>query len=381
MFASIRSFFRSSKRSNGKKKNRTPKEQEKKNEEMKEKFYERFQVGKKLGAGNFSVVKQARDTVEERDVAVKIMSKKKLTKEDKEAIKDEVAILKNLQHPNIIDLYGMFEDDQSYFVVTELVQGGELFDRIVEKEFYHESDAAAVIKLMATALGYLNENGVVHRDLKPENILLTDKNDDTTVKLADFGFAKEINPGGEGSELKTTCGTPGYVAPEIIMGKPYGKEVDMWSLGVITFILLCGYPPFYHENQAQLFKLIKKAKYKFDPEFWSEVSDDAKDLVKGLLVVNVEERFTVDDVLDHPWIKNGGCDKDITPALNELRGYQARRRLKKHMLAVKAIKKFEKAGGLAGVVKEKKHELAVTMPVDDMSTLDTVDDESIEVKE
>mmetsp|Transcript_15067 Transcript_15067/g.27759 ORF Transcript_15067/g.27759 Transcript_15067/m.27759 type:complete len:343 (+) Transcript_15067:43-1071(+) len=302
-------------------------------------FHARFKLGKQLGQGNFSVVREAKDTKTGKLVAVKCISKKDLNREDEKAIEYEVEILQGLDHPNIIQLHGMFQDDKHYFVVTELLQGGELFDRIVEKEFYSEKMAAKVVKTIAEALKFCNEAGVVHRDLKPENVLLNDKNDDTSLKLADFGFAKEVNPEGH-AELKTTCGTPGYVAPEIISGKRYGKAVDMWSLGVILYILLCGYPPFYDDNQAVLFKKIKKGDYQLDPDFWAGVSEHAKDLVRGLLVVDPVSRFTVEDVLQHPWIREGGVEKDITPALDNLRKYQVRRRLKRVTRVVQAAVKL-----------------------------------------
>mmetsp|Transcript_12274 Transcript_12274/g.21903 ORF Transcript_12274/g.21903 Transcript_12274/m.21903 type:complete len:343 (+) Transcript_12274:391-1419(+) len=309
-----------------------------------EEFEARFKFGKVLGRGNFSIVRQAEDVVTGQEVAVKCMSKRALEDEDKEAIKREVEILQGLEHPNIIKLYGMYEDKDTFYVVTELLQGGELFDRIVDKEFYSEQMAAKVVKTIAQALQFCNEVGVVHRDLKPENVLLVNKDDDTSLKLADFGFAKEVNPEGD-AELKTTCGTPGYVAPEIISGKRYGKEVDMWSLGVILYILLCGYPPFYDDNQAQLFKKIKKGSYTFDQDFWGEVSDSAKDLVQSLLVVDPKSRFTVEEVLNHPWVLQGGGEKDITPALHNLRKYQARRRIKRAGNTVRAAVKFKRMAG------------------------------------
>ncbi|GBG33832.1 Protein kinase, putative [Hondaea fermentalgiana] len=307
-----------------------------------EKFEDRFRLGTTLGKGNFSVVREAEDLVTGEIVAVKCIRKKHLSAEDREGLKAEVRILSGMDHPNIIKLYGMHEDNAYYYVVTELVKGGELFDRIVAKEFYQEKDAAQVVKTIAEALKYCNEHGIVHRDLKPENILMEDDENDHRLKLADFGFAKELDTSSEEAMLRTTCGTPGYVAPEIIKGAPYGREVDMWSLGVITYILLCGYPPFYDENQAHLFRLIKKAKYKFDPEFWSEVSDSAKDLIRGLLQVDPTQRFTPDDVLAHPWIVHGGADQDITPALNQLKSYQNRRRLKKGILTVMAANRIRK---------------------------------------
>jgi serine/threonine protein kinase len=320
-------------------------------------FAKKFELGKELGKGNFSVVREARDRTSGDLFAVKCMQKKSLTKEDRKAITSEVSILMSLDHPNIIKVFGMYEDDASVFIVTELLRGGELFDRIVQHEYYSEGMAARVVKTMAEALAYCDKKNVVHRDLKPENVLLVDPADDLSLKLADFGFAEEVRPDG-GAELTTTCGTPGYVAPEILKGQPYGREVDMWSLGVIAYILLCGYPPFFDDNQNQLFAKIKKAQFEFDKEFWGEVSDPAKDLIRKLLQVDPAKRLTARDVLKHPWIVAGGGEKDITPALKQLRGYLARRRLKRGANVLLAASRLAKAPATlnADTIKESANE-------------------------
>jgi len=320
-------------------------------------FLELFEMGQKIGAGNFSTVHTALEkTGERRHVAVKKMDKRRLRPSDLDAVKSEVSILKGLNHEHIIKLYDMYETRDHFFIVTELAQGGELFERIVKKEYYEEADAVGVVTRIAQALQYCHERGVVHRDLKPENILLAEKDNDDSIKLVDFGFAKEVNPEGA-SGLQTTCGTPGYVAPEIISGKPYGSEVDVWSLGVITYILLCGYPPFYDSNQQNLFRLIRAGAFKFDAEFWDQVSDEAKDLIKKCLVVNPKKRITIDQVLEHPWIvSGGGRNRDITPALAHLRRYQMRRKLKQSMNVVGFVE-FTK--GAADNTRRLVHEFAL----------------------
>lgn len=305
-------------------------------------FVKKFELGKELGKGAYSVVREARDRSSGELFAVKCMAKKSLTKEDRRAVNGEVSILMSLDHPNIIKVFGVYEDDASVFIVTELLRGGELFDRIVQHEYYSEGMAARVVKTMAEALAYCDKRNVVHRDIKPVNVLLVDPADDMSLKLADFGFAVEV--GGCGAELTETCGTPGYVAPEILKGQPYGREVDMWSLGVIAFILLCGYPPFFDDNQNQLFAKIKKGQFEFEKEFWGEVSDQAKDLIRKLLVVDPAKRLTARDVLKHPWIVAGGGEKDITPALKQLRGYLARRRLKRASMLMIAAGRLAKTG-------------------------------------
>lgn len=194
-----------------------------------------------------------------------------------------------MHHPNIMTLREFFVESEYYYLVTEFVSGGELFDRIVEKTFYSEKEARDLVKILLGAIKYCHDQDVVHRDLKPENLLLMSADDDASIKLADFGFAKSVTKDDAG--LVTTCGTPGYVAPEILEGSPYGKPVDVWSIGVITYILLAGYPPFHDESQPILFRKIRKGKYQYDSPYWDNVSDDAKDFISRMLVVNPKDRY------------------------------------------------------------------------------------------
>jgi calcium/calmodulin-dependent protein kinase I len=210
----------------------------------------------------------------------------------------------------------------------------------VKKSFYNEKEARDVVRTVCLGMKYCHDRGIAHRDLKPENLLLTTANDDAIVKIADFGFAIK---GAAKSSLQTQCGTPGYVAPEILNNKPYGKAVDMWSIGVITYILLGGYPPFHDENQKNLFKKIKKGEFEFHEEYWGAVSSDAKDLIRGLLHVDPESRLTVDDVLGHSWVNQDGAalaGRDLMNNLAELRKYQATRKFKAAANAVIAINRM-----------------------------------------
>ena len=232
-------------------------------------------------------------------VAVKIIKRTNLPVEDEIALRQEVEILTSLHHPNIVKCIDFFEEDKFFYVVMECLEGGELFDRIVKKTFYNEKEARDLVYILLSAIKFCHDHDVVHRDLKPENLLLTSTTDDAEIKLADFGFAVKVSGM---SSLTTQCGTPGYVAPEILMAQKYGKPVDMWSIGVITYILLGGYPPFHDDNQRNLFKKIKKADFEFHPENWSSVSEEAKDLIKRLLTLNPEQRLTVDEALHHSWV-------------------------------------------------------------------------------
>ena len=298
-------------------------------------FQQKYQLKGVLGQGNYSIVREAVEKTSGNQVAVKCIDKGKLTKEDEEALAIETSVLEELDHPNIIKMFDRFEETKSYYIVTEYMSGGELFDRIVKKEYYSEEDAQKVVKLLGHSLKYIHDKGIVHRDLKPENILMASSKDDAAIKIADFGFARKVADG-----LKTACGTPGYVAPEIINGQPYGKAVDMWSLGVIIYILLCGYPPFYNQNQAQLFQQIRSGKFEFDSPYWDPVSEQAKDLIRGLLTIDPKKRLTVDDVLSHAWTNSKVSDKDITPALGELRKFNARRKLRAGAKAALAAAAF-----------------------------------------
>jgi len=291
-------------------------------------FKSQYQLLDEIGHGAFSSVKLGQHKMTGEKYAVKCVTRKDLPKEDEVSLREEVAILRKVKHQNIIQLFDFFEEPDMFYLVTELMEGGELFDRIVQKTFYNEKEARDLVMILLDAIFYCHEQGIVHRDLKPENLLLKSKEDDSTIKIADFGFAKEIS---EHAGLSTQCGTPGYVAPEILEGKEYGTEVDMWSIGVITYILLGGYPPFYDEKQANLYRKIKKGEYEFDPEYWDAVSSDAKDLISKMLVVNPAKRLTAAQALRHPWFLGSEHDlvsRNLERNLKELRKYNARRKLR-----------------------------------------------------
>jgi len=225
-------------------------------------------------------------------------------------------------------------------MVQDLLSGGELFDRIIEQTFFSEKEAARVIKQIASALVYLHDLNIVHRDLKPENLLLTDKSkDDYDVKIIDFGLAKQST-----EKMNMPCGTPGYVAPEILKRKKYHKEVDVWSLGVITYILLCGFPPFVDDgnNLKSLYKQIRKGSYSFPDKYWKNISDDAKNLIKNMLEVNVKKRFTARQVLDHDWAKRTAPGTTLRGHfIDALRRHQTVEKLRKGVQVIIALKKLQ----------------------------------------
>ncbi|CAM9704664.1 unnamed protein product, partial [Sphacelaria rigidula] len=204
---------------------------------------------------------------------------------------------------------------------------------LFNQEYYNEEEARDLCRVLLGSMKYIHDRGVVHRDLKPENLLLAKPQDDTSVKLADFGFACSVQNG----PLTTQCGTPGYVAPEILNAKEYGTSVDMWSIGVIIYILLGGYPPFMDENQTRLFRKIKAGNFKFHEEYWRHVSADAQDLIKKLLVVDEKRRYTATQAVNHPWLTVKGDSlkgRDLGKNLDELRIFNAKRKLR---AAVKTV--------------------------------------------
>mmetsp|Transcript_65940 Transcript_65940/g.162287 ORF Transcript_65940/g.162287 Transcript_65940/m.162287 type:complete len:475 (+) Transcript_65940:104-1528(+) len=268
-----------------------------------------YDIGDTLGKGSFATVKVGVPKDGGPHVAIKIIDKKD-AQFDKESLEQEIAIMKKVNHPNCIKLHEVFDEKAKMYMVLDLVTGGELFDRIIARGHYSEKDAANLMYDVVVAIGYLHSVGIVHRDLKPENLLYgsNDEKDPfyNVIKVADFGLAKMVN-GKNDHTMTTTCGTPGYVAPEVLeQAGGYGPEVDVWSCGVILYILLCGFPPFYDENNAVLFQQIKKGDYSFPSPYWDEVSDSAKDIVSKVLVVDPSKRYTAAECLQHNWILHAG---------------------------------------------------------------------------
>ncbi|XP_041934383.1 calcium/calmodulin-dependent protein kinase type 1D [Alosa sapidissima] len=257
-----------------------------------------FEFKEILGTGAFSEVVLAQDRATGHMYAVKCIPKKAL-KGKESSIENEIAVLRRIKHENIVALDDIYESSNHLYLIMQLVSGGELFDRIVEKGFYTEKDASTLIRQVLDAVNYLHKMGIVHRDLKPENLLYYNSQDGSKIMISDFGLSKME---GTGDVMSTACGTPGYVAPEVLAQKPYSKAVDCWSIGVIAYILLCGYPPFYDENDSKLFEQILKADYEFDAPYWDDISDSAKDFISCLMEKDPAKRYTCDQALRHPWI-------------------------------------------------------------------------------
>ncbi|KAG7347137.1 protein kinase family protein [Nitzschia inconspicua] len=308
-------------------------------------FDELYRLKGVLGTGAFSTVREGYHR-SNRDVsyAVKCVNRKKLTEEDEAALLDEVDILKEMKNDHIIRLYDFFTEPSTYYLVMEQMSGGELFDRIVAKAYYNEKEARDTCKILLEAVGYMHQNHVAHRDLKPENLLLVSKDDDSAVKIADFGFAKKVY---EHNSLTTQCGTPGYVAPEILEGTPYDERADMWSVGVILYILLGGYPPFIENTQRDLFRKIRRGEYEFHEEYWGTVSTEAKELISSLLTVKASKRLDAVQALENSWIQGDDASlakKGLDKNLKEFKKFNAKRKFKAAVSTIMAVNKLNSLG-------------------------------------
>ncbi|XP_048198677.1 serine/threonine-protein kinase Chk2 [Perognathus longimembris pacificus] len=280
-------------------------------------------VSKTLGSGACGEVKLGFERKTCKKVAIKIISKRKfaissLGEADSALnVETEIEILKKLNHPCIIKIKNFF-DAEDYYIVLELMEGGELFDRVVGNKRLREATCKLYFYQMLLAVQYLHENGIIHRDLKPENVLLSSQEEDCIIKITDFGQSKIL---GETSLMRTLCGTPTYLAPEVLLSvgtTGYNRAVDCWSLGVILFVCLSGYPPFSeHKTQVSLKDQITSGKYTFIPEVWADVSEKALDLVKKLLVVDPKARLTTEEALNHPWLQDEDMKKKLQNLLAE----------------------------------------------------------------
>uniref|UniRef100_A0A8C0FYE2 calcium/calmodulin-dependent protein kinase n=1 Tax=Bubo bubo TaxID=30461 RepID=A0A8C0FYE2_BUBBB len=279
--------------------------------------------------GAFSVVRRCMKITTGQEYAAKIINTKKLSARDHQKLEREARICRLLKHPNIVRLHDSISEEGFHYLVFDLVTGGELFEDIVAREYYSEADASHCIQQILESVNHCHLNGIVHRDLKPENLLLASKSKGAAVKLADFGLAIEVQ--GEQQAWFGFAGTPGYLSPEVLRKDPYGKPVDMWACGVILYILLVGYPPFWDEDQHRLYQQIKAGAYDFPSPEWDTVTPEAKDLINKMLTINPAKRITASEALKHPWI----CQRSTVASMMHrqetvdcLKKFNARRKLK-----------------------------------------------------
>ncbi|XP_052792506.1 calcium/calmodulin-dependent protein kinase type IV-like isoform X2 [Mya arenaria] len=285
-------------------------------------FDDYYELGKELGSGATSKVYKCNAKGSDQAWAVKVINKKV----DRKVVKTEVGILLKISHVNVIRMKEIFETPTQILLVLELVTGGELFERIVNRGKYSEKDAALAVREMLEGLEYLHKNDIMHRDLKPENLLYENLSEKAKLKIADFGLSKII---GAQVTTNTVCGTPGYCAPEVVKGKCYDTKVDMWSIGVIAYILLCGYEPFYDDEETIMYKKILKGNYEFDSPWWDNITENAKDFIRKLLIVDVKSRLSAVDALKHPWVIGSAADdKHLEETQKKIKEFNAKRKLK-----------------------------------------------------
>ncbi|XP_011301766.1 calcium/calmodulin-dependent protein kinase type II alpha chain isoform X2 [Fopius arisanus] len=292
-------------------------------------FSDNYDLKEELGKGAFSVVRRCVQKSTGLEFAAKVINTKKLSQRDFQKLEREARICRKLQHPNIVRLHESIQEENCHYLVFDLVTGGELFEDIVAREFYSEADASHCIQQILESVHHCHHNGIVHRDLKPENLLLASKAKGAAVKLADFGLAIELQ--GDAQAWYGFAGTPGYLSPEVLKKEPYGKPVDIWACGVILYILLVGYPPFWDEDQHRLYGQIKAGAYDYPSPEWDTVTPEARNLINQMLTVNPSRRITASEALRHPWI----CQRERVASVVHrqetvdcLKKFNARRKLK-----------------------------------------------------
>jgi calcium/calmodulin-dependent protein kinase I len=259
-------------------------------------------IGDEIGQGQYAVVHRGTHNETGQVVAIKIIDKGDtgMTVTDK-----EVAVMLRIDDPNCVKLYEVYETETEVQMVLELLEGADLFDRIINKQKYSEEEAKILMKRVCLGVEHLHSKNIMHRDLKPENILLSTPDDDVLCKVGDFGLSRLFPEGGPREQKTgTLCGTPGYVAPEVLNRVPYSYGVDIWSLGVIAYITLCGFPPFPLDMQAESVKKVKTADFSFPSPYWDGNSEECKDFIKKMIHVDPDKRATLAEVVAHPWLNS-----------------------------------------------------------------------------
>mmetsp|Transcript_22420 Transcript_22420/g.35199 ORF Transcript_22420/g.35199 Transcript_22420/m.35199 type:complete len:502 (-) Transcript_22420:256-1761(-) len=297
---------------------------------------------KELGHGHYGVVRKCQNRQTGEWFAIKTIRKAKVNRI--ESLRREIEIMQSIDHPSIIKLYDVFEDEKYLHLITQLCTGGELFDRIIEKTkseegHYSERDAANLVKAILDAIAYCHNLHICHRDLKPENFLFESPDDNAALKIIDFGLSRVEDMGKQGV-MTTRVGTPYYIAPEVL-GRHYTKACDLWSIGVIMYILLCGYPPFYGDNDTEIFSSVQRAQFYFPSPEWDTISEEAKNLIKQLLSKRPEDRPTAEQALADPWFEKVDDDPALRAPIriaafmrDRLKQFVGMNKLKRHALNI-----------------------------------------------
>ncbi|KAJ1644682.1 Calmodulin-dependent protein kinase cmk2 [Coemansia asiatica] len=304
--------------------------------------YERKQYytfGRTLGAGTFGEVREALFNPDGRRVAIKVIKKSALSGDEHMVLK-EIEIVRHLHHPNIVKLLDWFESKDKYYLVFQLCTGGELFQKISDYGHFTEEDARRLIRCAVDAIAYLHKYNIVHRDIKPENLIFLDTSENTPLMLADFGIARIMRSDDE--ILNTMCGSFGYAAPEILLRQGHGKAVDMWSMGVVTFSVLCGYSPFWkYEDPKSLMTAMLSDNVEFLERFWWGISEYAKDFIRRCLRANPSERLTSEQALAHPWLSGSDVStRNLLPDV--LENFNAKATLRRAVVKLQAVNRLRK---------------------------------------
>lgn len=262
-------------------------------------------LGEKIGTGGFGEVHIATHRPTQSERAVKSIFLKDDDPDELEKLMREVSILKRLDHPNIIRVYNVYKNKSTLYIATELCRGGELFDRIQTMKKFGENQAAKYMLDMVSGVMHCHDNDIVHRDLKPENLLFESENEDAKLKLIDFGTSRFVP---DDKKLKKAIGTCYYIAPEVLTSE-YGKKVDVWSLGVILYIMLSGSPPFNGKSDAEIFSRIKSNPVEFKRECWKTISEEAKSLIRKMLAKNPNTRYSIEQVFNDNWLQTRGMNR------------------------------------------------------------------------
>ncbi|XP_051897100.1 calcium/calmodulin-dependent protein kinase type II subunit beta isoform X45 [Pristis pectinata] len=364
-------------------------------------FTDEYQIHEELGKGAFSTVRRCIKLSTGQEYAAKMINTKKLPARDHQKLEREARICRLLKHSNIVRLHDSISEEGYHYLVFDLVTGGELFEDIVAREYYSEADASHCIHQILDSVNHIHQHDIVHRDLKPENLLLASKCKGAAVKLADFGLAIEVQ--GEQQAWFGFAGTPGYLSPEVLRKEAYGKPVDIWACGVILYILLVGYPPFWDEDQHKLYQQIKAGAYDFPSPEWDTVTPEAKNLINQMLTINPAKRITATEALKHPWV----CQRSTVASMMHrqetvecLKKFNARRKLKGAILTTMlATRNFSAAKSLLNKkvdgVKKRKSSSSVQLmepqttvihnPVDGIkessdSSNTTIEDEDVKAR-
>lgn len=299
-----------------------------------------YRLEKRLRSGSYGVVYECQHiNYPDQLYAVKIIDRKKLKLKDDKSVFSEVATLRELHDvPNVIKIIDFFVEPEKLYVVQMLARGGDVFDRLTQRAQYSEVDARNLAVTLISTMGEIHKRTIVHRDLKPENLLLREAKNDTGILVADFGFATHCK---KGQYLKTRCGTPAFVAPEIVLGSPYNEKCDMWSIGCLLYMLICGYPPFSGKDHNDLFRKIRASDFTFHDKYWKKVSLPAKQLIAALLTVNSKNRMSAKQAAESSWIlklpDEALSGTDLTPSLREMKKFRAREKLRGAMGAVRWV--------------------------------------------